>query len=70
MNIKIGKVIEHIKQKKIGKSINNKKITQEDLQTLSVSIKALQEPYADVELAITDAFKTLIKYCKTNYSIH
>jgi hexosaminidase len=54
----------------ILKSINNKKITQEDLQTLSVSIKALQEPYADVELAITDAFKTLIKYCKTNYSIH
>lgn len=54
----------------ILKSINNKKITQEDLQTLSVSIKALQEPYADVELAIIDAFKTLIKYCKTNYSIH
>ncbi|WP_452597839.1 family 20 glycosylhydrolase, partial [Pontimicrobium sp. MEBiC01747] len=54
----------------ILKSINNKKITQEDLQTLFVSIKALQEPYADVELAITDAFKTLIKYCKTNYSIH
>jgi len=50
--------------------INNKRVTQGDLQTLSVSIKVLQEPYVDVELSITEALKTLIEYCKTNYSIH
>ena len=48
-------------------ALQDKKITKSDLSTYNSLMDRLKEPVADVELAITEALKSLITFCKENY---
>jgi hexosaminidase len=50
-------------------TIQEKTISQENLRTLETSITLLKNPFADVELVITESFSQLAKYCETTYNI-
>ena len=47
--------------------LNNKKISQVELNSLKVYIKALKEPYVDIELAIVDSLQHLTSFCKESF---
>jgi hexosaminidase len=48
-------------------TLKEKTISEENLKTLEASIALLKNPFADVELVITESFSQLTNYCKTNY---
>lgn len=50
-------------------TIQEKTISEENLKTLETSITLLKNPFADVELVITESFSQLAKYCETTYNI-
>jgi len=53
--------------KMLSSSLNEKQITQSDLDELTLMIKELRKPYVDVEVVITESLEKLALFCKENY---
>ena len=53
--------------KLLSSSLNEKKITQSDLDELTLMIKELRKPYLDVEVVVTESLEKLALFCKENY---
>ncbi|WP_299549293.1 family 20 glycosylhydrolase [Seonamhaeicola sp.] len=51
----------------LSKAVAQEKISKADLNTIEEHLKTLNKPFADVEVVVTDALKTLTGYYETHY---